>query len=242
VAAPSRRSVPSKVTILVNAELKHSGKFISASPVTEQMLKAFKTAIFQHSQDAEVEILTPAMVRHGGMAQHRDTLVCPLTIDLPERFSFPQQKIFQACRQVETRRQWVQKHTAHRVCNRNYLGDHWLPIIYTAKGPMYGEVIGEGVMPNFYHQPIDLQDEQRQNLYCLGYQLLDSLEATPGVYLLQFSFFSEGQIIFDRLWPFPAAPAIASLRCQQPDLFTCHWRCLMGQSISDVIIPHSLAS
>lgn len=206
------------------------------------MIKAFKTAILQHAQDTEVEILTPAMVRGSSLSQESDVLVCPLTIDLPERFSFAHQQVFQACRQVEARRQWVQKYTAHRVCAHNHLGDHWLPIIHTAKGPMYGEVIGEGVMPNSYHQPVDLRDDQRQSLYYLGYQLLDSLEATPGVYLLQFSFSPERRVIFDRLWPFPAAPAIASLRCQQPDLFTCHWHCLTGQSISDVIIPHSLAS
>lgn len=199
-------------------------------------------AISHHAQGTEVEVLTPAMVRHGGNSPGNDTLVCPLTIDLPDRFSFSHQKVFQACRQIDERRQWVQKHTSHRVCSHNHLGDHWLPIIYTAKGPLYGEVIGEGVMPNSYHQPVDLRDEQRQNLYYLGYQLLDSIQATPGVYLLQFSFSPERRLVFDRLWPFPAAPAIASLRCQQPDLFTCHWHCLTGQGIPDVIIPHSLAS
>lgn len=206
------------------------------------MIKAFKTAILHHAQGTEVEVITPAMVRHGSSSPGSDALICPLTIDVPDRFAFPHQKVFQACRQIEVRRQWVQKYTTHRVCGHDYLGDHWLPIIHTAKGPLYGEVIGEGVMPNSYHQPIDLRDEQRQSLYYLGYQLLDSIEATPGVYLLQFSFSPERRIIFDRLWPFPAAPAIASLRCQQPDLFTCHWHCLMGQSIADVIIPHSLAS
>ena len=50
------------------------------------------------------------------------------------------------------------------------------------------------------------------------------------------------EILFDRLWPFPAAPAIASLSRQQPDLFACHWRCLTGQPITDVVIPHKLAS
>lgn len=121
------------------------------------MIKAFKTAIVQQAEGTEVEVLTPAMVRRGGQSQGRDVLVCPLTIDLPEPFSFTHQKVFQACRKIEERRQWVQKHTTHRVCNHNYLGDHWLPIIYTAKGPLYGEVIGEGVMPNSYHQPIDLR-------------------------------------------------------------------------------------
>jgi hypothetical protein len=222
--------------------LKHSGKFISASPVTERMIKAFKKAIAQENQGVDVEVLTPAMARQNNVTPGSELLICPLTIDLPERFTFSQQSIFQACRQINDRRQWVQQHTTHRVANHSHLGDHWLPIIYTAKGPMYGEVIGEGVMPNSYHQPIDLRDEQRQSLYRLGYQLLDSIAATPGVYLLQFSFSPERRLIFDRLWPFPAAPAIASLHCQQPDLFTCHWRCLTGQNISDVIIPHHLAS
>lgn len=206
------------------------------------MVKAFRGAILNHSPETEIEVQTPAMVYNQSSGLDEATSVCPLTIDLPERFSFPQQNIFQACRRVDERRQWVQKKTNYKVCSHNYLGTHWLPIVYTAKGPLYGEVIGEGVMPNSYSQPVDLRDEQRQNLYHLGYQLLDSIAATTGVYLLQFAFSPEQKIIFDRLWPFPAAPAIASLQYQQPDLFTCHWRCLTNQSIQDIIIPHHLPS
>jgi hypothetical protein len=94
-------------------------------------------------------------------------------------------------------------------------------------------------MPNSYHQPVDLDDAQRQALYNLGYQLLNSIDATPSVYLLQFAFSAEQEIIFDRLWPFPAAPAIASITVQQPDLFTCHWRCITNQSIPDITITQN---
>lgn len=110
----------------------------------------------------------------------------------------------------------------------SFLGDLWLPIVLTKKGPIYGEVIGEGEIPNSYEQPIDFSnhgsdgydDQIRQSLYYLGYQLLESINAIPSVYLLQFRML-EQEIFFDRLWPFPATPAIASVESQQPDLFAC---------------------
>jgi hypothetical protein len=50
----------------------------------------------------------------------------------------------------------------------------------------------------------------------------------------------ETEVIFDRLWPFPASPAIASIQTQQPDLFACHWHCLVGEPIMDLtILPKS---
>ena len=108
-------------------------------------------------------------------------------------------------------------------------------MVLTAKGPLYGEVIGEGVIPNSFKQPIDLTDDIRQPLYYLAYELLRSIAATPAVYLLQFAL-RDQDVVFDRLWPFPAAPAIASLAVQSPDLFTCHWHCLTGQPILDLTI------
>jgi hypothetical protein len=48
----------------------------------------------------------------------------------------------------------------------------------------------------------------------------------------------DNQIIFDRLWPFPASPAIASVKCQKPDLFACHWFCLTGKPIIELRIDN----
>jgi hypothetical protein len=69
----------------------------------------------------------------------------------------------------------------------------------------------------------------------LAKQLLSSISATPSVYLLQFRLLEE-EIIFDRLWPFPAAPALTSLNVQQPNLYTCYWKCLTNQTITDLAI------
>lgn len=242
MAAPSRPSALSKVVLLVNADLKHSGKYISASPVTERMIKAFRSVISQEHPQVAVEIVTPAMVRYHSFSVEPGTILCPLTIDLPEQVAFSQRQVFDDCRHIDARRQWVLSNTDHKVCGHGILGDHWLPIIFTEKDPLYGEVIGEGVMPNSYHQPIDLREHHRQPLHNLGYQLLRSISAQPGVYLMQFAFSPDKDILFDRLWPFPAAPAIASLNRQQPDLFTCHWRCLTKEPVVDGHFGHHLAS
>ena len=93
-------------------------------------------------------------------------------------------------------------------------------------------------MPNSYEQPIEFPKKHGQSLHRLASDLLDHLSAPPSVYLVQFSLYS-GEIVFDRLWPFPAAPALASLRSQQLDLFACHWLCLSQQSILDKLIPNN---
>lgn len=236
---PSQPTVPSKVYLVINADLKHAGKFISASPVTEQMVRAFTQAIANLDASTQVEIITPVMVRYNPIpCDTAEIMICPLTIDLPDYVRFPHQESFNACRDIEARRRWVEKYTGHHVSEHSHIGDHWLPIINTIQGAEYGEVIGEGIMPNSYHQPIALSDFHRQNLYTLGAQLLDSISASPGVYLLQFGFTDTKELIFDRLWPFPAAPAIASLGCQQTDLFLYHWRCLTHRDIQDMISRH----
>lgn len=229
-----------KVLIIINAEVKEAGKVITASPVTQRMVTALKQAISDYSnQPTKVELISAASLWSNPSLldeNHEDWIYCPLTIQLPDKFQFPQRDLYQACQDVQQRRIWVEQKLAYPAnFAESWLGDLWLPIVLTAKGPLYGEVIGEGVMPNSYQQPVDLPDQQRQPLYNLAYQLLDSLNAPPSVYLLQFGIV-EQQIVFDRLWPFPAAPAIASLKVQQPDLFNCHWRCLTGQPIVDLTI------
>lgn len=176
----------------------------------------------------------------------RDHPLYPLTLDLPKFLQFPGQTIYQACREISKLRQRVQQ-----LGYATGTGCFWLPIVLTAKGPLYAEVIGlinqdsqrltqevSQLSQLQYCQPIHISDQWRQLLYQLGYRLLQLLSAPPATYLMQFGFQAQG-ICFDRLWPFPAKPAIASIGVQKPDLFACHWYCLTGLPVLDLIIPGS---
>lgn len=157
--------------------------------------------------------------------------LCPLTLDVPEFVSFPGQAVFRACRDVVGLRQ--------TVAEWQYAigaGNLWLPVVLTAKGPLYAEVIGK--LESEYLQPIHVADVWRQDLYQLAHRLIRRLMAPPAVYLMQFDV-QDQTLRFDRLIPFPAAPAIASLTVQTPNLFVCHWRCLSGQAIQDLVISSS---
>jgi len=231
-----------RVSIIVNAKVKQEGRLIAASPVTERMLSALKKAIIANSPDTLIEVIAVASLWSETAQKQTSTagrIYCPLTIQLPKWLVFPSQKIYQSCQDILGRRTWVEEHLKCKSNpNLNWLGDLWLPVVWTADGPLYGEVIGEGVMPNAYEQPVELADNLRQALYSLASQCLEALEAPPSVYLLQFSVI-EQEIVFDRLWPFPAAPAIASLGVQSPDLFSCHWQCLTDQAIAEIqILSH----
>lgn len=177
----------------------------------------------------------------------KDVLLCPLTLNLPVTLPFPRvEAVYQACRDVSDLRQRVAQQLGCAIAD----GCFWLPVVLTAKGPLYGEVIGlEGKavgaqLPedlsscnSSYYQPFHLSDARRQRIYHVGHQVLQLLSAPPATYLVQFGF-QDTDIYFDRLWPFPAAPAIASLGVQQPDLFACHWYCLTSLPIFDLtIIP-----
>ena len=226
-----------RVSIIVNAKVKQEGRLIAASPVTERMLSALKKAIIANSPDTLIEVIAVASLWSETAQKQTSTagrIYCPLTIQLPKWLVFPSQKIYQSCQDILGRRTWVEEHLKCKSNpNLNWLGDLWLPVVWTAEGPLYGEVIGEGVMPNAYEQPVELADNLRQALYSLASQCLEALEAPPSVYLLQFSVI-EQEIVFDRLWPFPAAPAIASLGVQSPDLYSCHWQCLTDQAIAEI--------
>jgi hypothetical protein len=160
-----------------------------------------------------------------------DTIYCPLTLNIPATFKFWGQSIGKTCQHLDLVRELVTAKTGIKSVPD---GNLWLPVIWTARGPIYGEVIGESD-PETYRQPIHFDDLDRQSLYQLGYQLLTELAAPPATYLLQFSKQAR-EIIFDRLFPFPAIPAIASIAVQHPDLFECHWRCITGQSITNVYV------
>lgn len=236
-----------RILIVVDAQVEETGKLVETPTATAQMLEAMKEAIALHSPaPVIVDIITSTDLAEAWLLPSQvnnltaqDIIWCPLTLDVPSTLEFPAQIIFQTCRQVKSLRQRVQQQLGYATSDeRHLLGNLYLPVVLTAKGPLYGEVIRKKQTANLYQQPIDLPDNQRQPLYHLAYQLLQSLLAPPAVYLLQFGYNEQEEVVFDRLWPFPAAPAIASIDVQEPDLFTCHWHCLTRQPIFDLtIIP-----
>ncbi|MDJ1176148.1 hypothetical protein [Roseofilum capinflatum] len=154
-------------------------------------------------------------------------LFCPLTFNIPDWLPFSGQKTYQYCRSLNSLRQTV---TAWGYATGE--GNHWLPLILTAKGPLYAEAIEN--RNSSYHQPLHLGDRTRQTLYQLGYQLLRHIQAIPGVYLLQFGGTSDP--CFDRLIPFPDTPVLGSLGIQEPDLLTSYWYCQIGTPLIDLQI------
>ena len=233
-----------KVVIIINAEVSDKGKLISASPVTQKMVEALQHSITESSPSMSAEIVSAATLwsKHArSIKRNRDekTVYCPLTIQLPEYFDFPERRIYSACKDINSRRKWVENKLGLKTSvGDSWLGHLWLPIILSDK-PIYGEIIGEGSMPNSYEQPIAIPNRQRKSLHDLADKLLKSLDATPATYLLQFSLY-KGEIVFDRLWPFPAAPALITLKTQQPDLFNCHWRCLTQQPIPEISVSNPM--
>lgn len=221
-----------KVIIIVNAEVTTAGTITLASPATNTMVTALKRAISANSPTTLVEVMAAASAWSKAFTlreSHEHPIYCPLTIDLPYQLPFPGQKIYQACKNIQGQRHWVEETLGYKTSMADtWLGDLWLPIILTPSKTLYGEVIGEGVVPNSYYQPINLPQKVYKSLHFLGDQLLKSLEAVPSVYLLQFRLL-ETEIVFDRLWPFPAAPAIASLGHPQGDLFAHYWNCISQQ-------------
>jgi hypothetical protein len=227
----------SRVIIIVNCEVNTVGKRYLASPVTDKMVTAIEKSILIHSPNTTIEIFSVAALGSESkqvQSQHNSPIYCPLTIQLPDWFKFPSRDIYKACRDIEGRRQWVERKLGYKTSIKDScLGDLWLPVVLTRKGSIYGDIIGEGAIPNYYEQPIEIGNESRQSLYYLADQLLQSISATPAVYLLQFRLLGK-EIVFDRLWPFPAAPALASIGHKQPDLFAYHGQCLLGKSLLDM--------
>lgn len=244
-----------KVLIVVEA----SEDNVADSPTMIGMVSALKRAIATSGAvPVSVEVVEAKTLRQmygvdleleSNLAQDwatEDVIVCPLTLDLPHTLPFGAQTVYQACRDVYGLRQRLAQKLGCAIAQ----GCFWLPLVLTTKGPLYGEVIGvagttTGEMPEHlspacglnYYQPFHLSDALRQQLYRMGQCLLQLLSAPPAVYLLQFGF-QGADICFDRLWPFPAAPAIASLGVQEPDLFACHWYCLASLPLLDLtIIP-----
>ncbi|YAI82490.1 MAG: hypothetical protein ACQJCO_02550 [cyanobacterium endosymbiont of Rhopalodia sterrenbergii] len=223
-----------KVIIIINAEVNAQGAIYLGSPATRTMVTALQRAISADSDSTEVDVISAASLWSNSLTSSKSNsnlIYCPLTIEIPPKFSFPVQKLYQTCKDIPGLRRWVEQNLGYKTSIRDsWLGDLWLPIVVTGKQMLYGSVISEGAIPNSYEQPVELDRRVDKSLHSLGQELLTSLDAPPSVYLVQFRLLSN-EIIFDRLWPFPAAPAIASLRYQQPNLFICHWYCLTQKPI-----------
>jgi len=195
---------------------------------------SLKAAIAQSHPLTEVNICGVSELNSGALAPG-EAIVCPLTLDVPSDLVFPGQDVFRFCANVSAARARV----AQELQVPTGEGNFWLPVVLTAKGPLYAEAIGvesdklSGELS--YCLPVHLSDVWRQQLYELAFRLLNLLNAPPATYLMQFGFVGE-RICFDRLLPFPAAPAIASVGVQVPDLFVCHWYCLTNKPIYDMQI------
>ncbi|MCW6050256.1 hypothetical protein K4039_09200 [Lyngbya sp. CCAP 1446/10] len=191
-------------------------------------------AISQSDPLTEVLICGVSDLYSGAIADG-GSIVCPLTLDVPSDLVFPGQDVFRFGANVVAARDRVAQELQVPVGDGNF----WLPVVLTAKGPLYAEAIAaesdklSGELS--YRQPLHLSDVWRQQLYELAFGLLNLLNAPPATYLMQFGFVGE-RICFDRLLPFPAAPAIASVGVQVPDLFVCHWYCLTNKPIYDMQI------
>lgn len=212
----------------------------SESPIADTLTTAMKSEILAAPMAANstsrVLVLDRSEVAPSTDLILANPIICPLTLNLPAWLPFPQQDVYAACADVQSLRTRVAQWHYDVRSDIAELPTYWLPLVLTAKGLLYAEAI-EQVTPakQSYQQPYHLTDSQRQPLYQLGHRLLRSLNASPGVYLMQFG--CEGEHIwFDRLIPFPDAPAIASVEGQTPNLFACHWACLTGQPIRELTI------
>jgi hypothetical protein len=210
--------MPTKVVLILGES--------ETTPQTKQMVKAMQDAIMRFplaSTSSTVLTATPSQM------PLEDALYCVLTLDLGS-FGFSGQTLFQLCQDVPQLRQQVQEF-GYPVG----AGDYYLPVVHTAKGSLYGEVIGQNADTGQYQQPVSLPDAQRQPLYHFAHRLLTHLNAFPSVYLVQFGW-EDRKLVFDRLYPFPTEVALGSLGVQHPNLFECYWRCLTGQPILDLTV------
>ena len=243
-----------EVWIVVDEWVDAKGEGFAPPPTTAQMVAALKQAITTNSLQSEqvkVQVIEASTLWQDSIGKKRDRaisystsnaeqtpeskglLFCPLTLNLPETLDFSGHSVYNSCRDIAGLRHQVEQQWGQLTGD----GDFWLPIVLTEKGPLYAEAIAlkDDRDAASYYQPLHLSDAVRQQLYQLGWQLLELLKAPPATYLVQFGF--QGQnIYFDRLWPFPGEPAIASLNTQSPDLFTCHWHCLTGLPLFELSI------
>ncbi|MEB3177468.1 MAG: hypothetical protein VKL59_00250 [Nostocaceae cyanobacterium] len=236
----------SKVLIVVDSAVEAT----TTSLTTMATVSAIKSAITADiNLTTTVEIITADYLEKDSwlqFGQPDELIFCPLTLNLPDNLPFSSTGIISACLDVLGLREQLAQKLDIPVGD----GCFWLPVVLTAKGPLYGEAIGLTTtivgdkLPEdlslsdiSYYQPYNLSDVVRQPLYHMAHQLLQLLSAPPATYLVQFGLGNK-EIWFDRVLPFPAAPALASVGVQKPDLFFCHWCCLRGLPVRDLqIIP-----
>ncbi|NEQ19133.1 MAG: hypothetical protein F6K28_04360 [Microcoleus sp. SIO2G3] len=216
-----------KVFIVVESDERE----IIDSPTVKRMLSAIEKAIAEDATPAtSVEVVAAKYLTSKeeilgfqpsdgqNFSQSPEILFCPLTLSLPDHLGVPLQAIIKACADVPGLRQQLAQQMQIVIGD----GCFWLPVVLTGKGPLYGEVIAlaeefyEKKLPQnlllcdiTYYQPFHLSDALRQPLYHMAYNLLQSLSAPPATYLVQFGL-QKSEICFDRLWPFPTAPALAN--------------------------------
>lgn len=244
-----------EVWIVVDGEVNATGELMAASPATATMVEALRKAIAP--SPTTIKVLEKADLNSLNLP--KDVVFCPLTLNIPSNFNFPAQAIFKACQNIEFFRYLI----AQKFGYITRPGNFWLPVVLTQKGPIYAEAIARSAAPEAiglanevttelltqdlseqvlnYSQPIHFSDAMRQQIYEMAFKILKFLNASPATYLMQFGFIDK-EIWFDRILPFPAAPAIASINTQTPDLFTCHWYCLTNQPIFDLTIAPQTSS
>jgi hypothetical protein len=113
----------------------------------------------------------------------------------------------------------------------------YLPVVWTAQGPLYGELIAQ--LGAFYIQPWDIPDRTRQVLYDFAFQSLEG-HRSWGVYLLTFKQVADN-FAFKGFTPMPHPAALVSTLCQQPHLFLAHIYSLYALPVIDLQIQHPAA-
>ncbi|NJN85172.1 MAG: hypothetical protein HC881_01125 [Leptolyngbyaceae cyanobacterium SL_7_1] len=209
-----------QVWVVVDAELAQD----------QAEVQAMQRAIEFDTPDAAIKIIP---VHQALIPTAVETLICPLTLELLDDFPrFWGTQVFQSCRSIEPLRSDI-----NQLNHSIGAGSMWLPLVQTARGLLYGEVIERlsEATPDRPYRYVHLVDAWRQRVYQLGRDTMRVLAAPPATYLLQFGI-AEDEVLFDRVLPFPGMPAIASLGTQTPDLFACHWRCLTRQPILDLCL------
>lgn len=238
---------------------------LATSAVTPQSLDPREPLAGRHDE-MRVPIQAPHEVHAALAALAPTTpqpLLIPCTLSLPSLATLGAllpvgwtDHLVQRCRDVAGLRAWVAEQDAGLGVLAGQAQVGWLPLIVTARGVLYGEAIAAD--PDFaavesqrtlYRQPWHLNDRQRQQLYGVGRSLVTELNLPWGVHLMQFRGVprssdsarvtdspADHSLAFDRLYPYPGPPALASCGRQEPDLLSCHRACVLGQPVRDVVI------
>lgn len=125
--APCQRLGMPRVLVVVNNDNVDEAEQIGAS-TTARIVSALKQAIALHSPaPVAVQVVTSAQLEVALSQQSQDSYLttedniwCPLTVDVPDTLQFPTQAIYQACKHVLERRQWVQQHLGYEIGAGNF--------------------------------------------------------------------------------------------------------------------------